>query len=131
MKKILVHSFILAIVNIAGVLAGFGVYKLSMLSTQILIQGLAAAVLSVIGFMVWYRFVRRNLPFDGLRQVVWIYLSAFVWFPIIFVPLHYLSQGYLTDLGNITSSWAFQVPVNALALLAAGWVKGRSFSTGS
>lgn len=43
---------------------------------------------------------------------------------LIFVPLHYVSQGYLTSIGNILGIWFFQVPVNLLAILAAHKLRG-------
>ena len=48
------------------------------------------------------------------------YLMAFFAFGLLFVPLHYVTQGYLTGVENILVSWAFMAPVNAAALWAAG-----------
>jgi hypothetical protein len=50
------------------------------------------------------------------------YLTAFVWFFVIFVPLHYLTQGHLTRIENIQAGWFFQAVVNMLALFSIWFI---------
>lgn len=126
--SISVHSLVLAITNIVAILIGFGVYHLLKPVNQVAVQVPVAAMVSIIGFVSW-RFFTRRLSFKGFAQpssgeLAWVYLAALLWTPLIFVPLHYVSQGYLTSMGNILGIWLFQVPVNILAILAAHKLRG-------
>jgi hypothetical protein len=117
------HSLVLAMTNIVAILVGFGVYNLLKPVNQIAVQVPFATMVCIIGFVSWC-FLTRRLPFKEFAQpdggeLAWVYLAALLWSPILFVPLHYVSQGYLTSLGNILGLWLFQIPVNALAILAA------------
>ncbi len=117
------HGLVLTIINITGVLVGFGAYHLLKPANQIAIQVPVAATVCIIGFVSWNAFSQR-LPFKGLAkprggELLWVYLAALLWNPVLFVPLHYLTQGYLTSFGNILGLWLFQIPVNLLAILAA------------
>jgi len=49
-------------------------------------------------------------------------VAAFALFPAVFVPAHFITQGYLTSFGNIVAVWCFQAPVNAAILLVAWWI---------
>lgn len=93
---------------------------------QVAVQVPVAAMVSIIGFVSWRFFTRRLSLFAWLSggELAWVYLAALLWTPLIFVPLHYVSQGYLTSIGNILGIWLFQVPVNILAILAAHKLSG-------
>jgi len=81
-----------------------------------------AVVISVAAFGVWYivlgRVTSGRAGLVGFAAYAWTYLLAFGWFPVLFVPLHYVTQGYLTSFANIYNMWLFQAPTNALALAA-------------
>lgn len=103
--SICVDSLVLAITNIVAILVGFGAYHLLKPVNQVAVQVPVAAMVCIIGFVSW-RFFTRRLPFKGFAQpgsgeLAWVYLAALLWSPILFVPLHYVSQGYLTSIGNI------------------------------
>lgn len=126
--SICVHSLVLAIINIVAILIGFGAYHLLRPVNQIAVQVPIAAMICIIAFVSWSFFTQR-LPFQAFArpsggELVWVYLAALLWSPIIFVPFHYVSQGYLTSIGNILGIWLFQVPVNVLAILAAHKLRG-------
>jgi hypothetical protein len=38
---------------------------------------------------------------------------------LLFVPVHYIAQGYLTSFGNMLLTWMSQVSFNLLALTVA------------
>jgi hypothetical protein len=64
----------------------------------------------------------RILPFSRLHlhstaEKRWAFMASLAWGPVVFVPLHYFTQGYLTSVGNIAALIMFQVPVNAIAML--------------
>lgn len=122
------HSLVLAITNLGAILVGFGVYHLLKPVNQVAVQVPVAAMVCIIGFLSWRFFIQR-LSFKGFAQpsggeLVGVYLAALLWSPLIFVPLHYISQGYLTSVGNILGIWLFQIPVNLLVLLAAHKMSG-------
>lgn len=121
--RICLHSLILTLANIASILIGFGLYHSLKPVNQIAVQIPAAVMLSIIAFVTWGLII-HHLPFQRLfwensRELAWVYLAALLWGPLIFVPFHYVTQGYLTAFGNILPTWLFQLPVNLLAVLAA------------
>lgn len=119
--RILLHSFMLAIVNIGSILAGFGIYQLFRPANQIAVQAPFAALFSIIAFLLWSFSIRRfafeHLHFLGRNEFIWLYLLTLIWSPAIFIPLHYIGRGYLTSFGNIKGMWLFQIPTNFLVLL--------------
>lgn len=121
--RICLHSLVLTVANIGFIIVGFGVYHLLKPVNQIAIQAPVAAILCITAFVVWSLFIPRlpfkGLPLQGTSELAWVYLAALLWSPIVFVPLHYITQGYLTSVGNILATWFFQLPVNFLAILTA------------
>ena len=110
--RISLHSFVLSLVNIGSIIIGVGVYHLLKPNNQILTI-----------FALWSLFI-HNLHFKYISlqcssELVLTYLAAFVWAPIIFVPLHFITQGYLTSIGNVIAIWLFQLPTNFLTILIA------------
>jgi hypothetical protein len=69
-----------------------------------------------------------GLSLHGRAEWFWTYLLALLWTPLIFVPLHSVTQGYLTSFSNIIATWLFQLPTNALALLIAGGMREKLFT---
>jgi len=119
----ILHGFILAAINIVGIVFGFGVYHFLIRYNQLLMQVPVAAVFSIIVFTTWivilkYKNVTRLLP-EGKLEFLLIFLFSMAWLPIIFVPLHYITQGYITSFGNVYVNWLFQIPVNILIVLIA------------
>jgi len=47
------------------------------------------------------------------------FVVSLLWAPLVFVPLHYFTQGYLTSIGNLLTLAVYQFPVNAIALYGA------------
>lgn len=118
----IVHGLALAAVNIAASLVGFAAYKISGVGHQLAVQISVAVVISVAAFALWYYVARRvtsgRTALGSLGAYVSTYALAFAWFPALFVPLHYVTQRYLTSFANIYHMWLFQAPTNVLALAA-------------
>jgi hypothetical protein len=121
--RVCIHSIALIMADLGSIILGFGYY--SILSAivdvnQRVIQGSIAAIFCILLFCVWSKIVDQlsssNLSLRGNNESIWICFAAFLWVPIIFIPLHYFTQGYMTSFGNIAAIWLFQVPVNLLAL---------------
>jgi hypothetical protein len=104
-------------------IVGFAVYNLVGLRDQIAVQVLTAGVVCVVAFAVWgfvvHRLFHGRLSLADLKELGAAYAAALLWTPVLFVPVHYATQGYLTGFGNILATWLFQVPFNLLALMVA------------
>ncbi|MBI4674243.1 MAG: hypothetical protein HY741_21580 [Chloroflexi bacterium] len=119
--RLALHGGMLTACNLASIIAAFGVYYFLRPVNQILVQAPLAALFSLLAFMVWMWLAAR-LPLAFLRvrargEWIGIYFAALLWTPLLFVPLHWVTQGYVTSFGNILATWAFQAPVNLLVLL--------------
>ena len=127
--RIALHSAVLGFANLVAILAGFAIHRFVKSANQIMVQAPVAAALSVAFFAAWLvvssgiapRAFRLRGAGDGFR--VWGLAPA--WAALAFVPMHFFSQGYLTSFGNIAALWAFQLPVNAVAV-GAGMAAARS-----
>jgi hypothetical protein len=126
----LIHGLALAAINVGASLVGFAAYKILGVGHQLLVQVSVAALASVAAFALWYylmlRITSERVALGNFGAYVGTYALAFAWFPVVFVPLHYFTQGYLTSFANIYNMWLFQVPTNALALAAAALAGGRA-----
>ena len=123
------HSLVLVMADIAGVGGGaVAAFQILGVPNQVWLQLPIAIGLSVILFSGWI-LALRALGFGRLQLVggnefgICLGLSV-LWAPLVFVPLHYLTQGYLTSIGNLVALALYQVPVNALALLVSAVVQG-------
>ena len=128
--RAILHGFALAVITIVAIAIGFAVYKMVGLRNQIAVQVLVSGVVCVFAFALWGFAIDRvsdgKLSIGGMRELGVAYASAFVWLPVLFVPLHYVTQGYLTSFGNVLATWLFQLPFNLLALMVAN---GRLLAT--
>ena len=119
----ILHGFALGVITIVAVAVGFAVYNLVGLRDQIAVQVLTAGFVCVVAFAVWgfavHRLSHGRLSLADLKELGVAYAAALLWTPLLFVPVHYVTQGYLTSFGNILATWLFQVPFNLLALMVA------------
>jgi hypothetical protein len=120
------HSVVLAVGCLVSILVGFGLYNLlrnNWAVDQLVIQAPAAVLVLILGFSVWYMLINRS-PLPGIRlggvgELVAVYILSLCITPLIFLPLHYLTQGYISSMDNLLSILYFQVPTNIIALLTA------------
>lgn len=127
--RIIGHGLVLAVVNVGAVLFGFACYKASGLPYQLPIQISVAALSSVVGFLLWSLavggvFVEEYSP-GTVPEFLGVFLLSLLWFPALFVPGHYFTQGYLTSFANIYYMWLFQTPLNAGTLFLVYRVRRR------
>lgn len=116
----ILHGLALAMINLAAILFGFAVYSVVRPANQIALQAPIAALASITTALAWAwvsNLIQQGRFSLAAAQPVGVFLAALIWLPLIFLPLHLMTQGYLSSFGNIKAIWAFQVPVNALALL--------------
>ena len=121
--RIILHGFALSAANIISILAAFGAYQTLRPTHQLVFQVPVAVVLSIAIFLLWMLLVRipllKFIAIKTFKELSWIFLASLAWGPIIFLPLHHTSQGYLTGSGNIIALFQFQLPVNVLVILVA------------
>ncbi len=129
MIRILVHAAILALVNLGAIVAGFALYVVLGRRDQIAVQVPAAVLLSIGLFTAWLalarRFAPRALGIAGARDGWRVYLLAPAVAVAAFVPLHYLTQGYVTSAGNVVALCGFMLIVNGVAV-PLGFLWGRA-----
>ena len=121
--RIFVHGFALLLANLIGVYVGFMVYYYLRPANQIAIQAPVATIVSIALYLCWTLLLGvgalNRMRLRGLSEFGYSFVCALVWNPIIFVPLHYFTQGYVTAVGNVIALLMFQIPVNVLAILLA------------
>ena len=130
--RILLHSFILNILNLSSIWVGFVIwYSFFRPANQIRVQVPLAVLVCLIAFLVWsftvYRLPFKNLSLHARDEFAGTFFLSLMWFPVVFVPLHYITQGYLTSFGNIVGGWKFQIPTNLFILIILAACKWRAF----
>jgi hypothetical protein len=132
--RIGLHGIVLAVGSLASILVGFGFYHLLRRMwpiDQLLIQVPVAVLTLILGFTAWYLLICRT-PLQRFRIVGWgefiaIYILSLAVTPLIFLPLHYLTQGYISSADNNLSILYFQIPTNFITLLTAIYLIGQPY----
>jgi hypothetical protein len=117
--RIGLHGLMLALADLAGILGGFMVFK-TLDFEQMLTQPPVAATISILLFVVWSFLLRalggQRLLLLDLKELLWVFLASLAVALAVFVPLHFFTQGYLTNIMNVVFLVLFQLPVNLIAL---------------
>jgi len=127
MTKNISIGFALAGINLMAIITAYGIYYYVRPANQMLFQATVAAVLSIVAFFTGCVLI-QSLKHSGLlfqkgHEFLTVLLSAFLFVPIVFIPLHYFTQGYLTSFGNIAAIWESQLPTNIISVfLVKKWV---------
>lgn len=125
-QRLIVHGLVLALANLVGLYLGMIALGAFGRGDQLTTQLPVAIVASVLGFGLWVWIVNRatsaRLRYRGREDGGWTYVIALPLAAIIFVPLHFVTQGYLTSLSNILALWMFQLGTNAIAVGVAALV---------
>lgn len=123
--RILLHATFLGCATLFCILLGFGVFTLLRPINQFLVQVPVAALLTVAAYLAFTWLLPRigwpRMLLRGWREAALALLGALLWLPLIFYVSHFVTQGYLAQFSNVLAAWAFQAPVNALAL----WLAAR------
>ncbi len=122
--RVALHSLVLVIADIAGIAGGaVAAFKILGVPNQVWLQVPLAVVLSAGCFCAWILSLRvlrwKRLQPAGSKELGACLAVSLVWAPLVFGPLHYFTQGYVTSLGNLVALALYQLPVNALALLGS------------
>ncbi len=125
LRRILLHGTFLGCATLFCILLGFGIYTLLRPVNQILVQVPVAALLTIAAYLAFVWLLPRigwsEMVWGGWREAALVLAGALLWLLLIFYAAHYLTQGYLARFSNVLAAWAFQLPVNALAL----WLAAR------
>lgn len=117
------HGFVLSVITLGAVAVGFVFYRTFVLHEQIAVQVLVAGLVCVAAFAAWsygaHRLTAGELSLGDLKELGIAYAAAFLWTPVLFIPLHVMVQGNMSSVGNVLSVWLFQLPFNLLALMVA------------
>ncbi|NJN93459.1 MAG: hypothetical protein HC875_04885 [Anaerolineales bacterium] len=131
--KIALLSFTLTVINIAAILSGYAVYYALRPVNQLLIQipvALGTSVAALVALLLVIKHIplrklsrsatgqgqlMKLLP-DSAGDYAWIFVGAMLWVPLIFLPLHFTTQGYVSSAGNIVGIWLFQLAANGIGL---------------
>ena len=117
-SRIVIHSFMLSAINISGIILGFRLYR--QLINQIAQQIPFSATMCILAFQIWYASIRylkcRDFFLQKTSEFTGVYIAAFLWSPLMFIPLHNIRWGYQTHINDIFAIWSFQIPVNLLTL---------------
>ena len=116
-----IYSGILTAINLTTIILAYGIYYLTMPVNKIVFRAPLAGIFTITVFVVWAFLLGNFLPsFLGIKNLVeypLIWLMSFIWCPVFYVPLHYITQAHLSAFNNILVIWLFQLPVNLLAIL--------------
>ena len=87
------HSFMLALINIACLVTGFQLYD-RLQHNQIAVQIPLSAFLCIVAFTIWNQTTRYLWNFNNTAKRLprlwgYIYLVSFVWGILLFLPIHY------------------------------------------
>lgn len=128
--RTIVHSIVLALLNLFAIMVGFATFKSVGGSSQIGVQAPIAFVISIVVFAIWAGLVSARGParlgLRGWRDGGWVVVLASAVAAMVFVPVHYVTAGYLTAFSNILALWAFQIPTNAVAIAIGVTMSGAN-----
>lgn len=121
LTRILIHGIALAMINLASVIAGFFVYAALRPINQSAIQLPTGLLFNTGLFLIWFilsrHLFRGALALRKPLECFWVTAAALLWSPLLFYPLHFMTQGYLSAWSNIAGLWIYQLFVNAILLL--------------
>ncbi len=119
--RILLHGIALLASNLAGIVIGFFACALMGAKNQVAAQLPIAVVVSIGLYLSWVLVLRlrpfRSIRLHGGREYCSAGVASLLIGPLVFLPVHYLTQGYLTAAGNLLAFAVFQIPVNAICIL--------------
>jgi hypothetical protein len=124
--KNIVHGFMLSLANLSSIILGFLIYYIIKAPNQIMIQVPIAIALSCIIFSTYvYIYSKTKIgknKYISIKNCFMIYIYSLACAPIIFIPTHFITQGYLTSLENIIYMWLFQAITNIIVIYISSLV---------
>lgn len=122
--RVVVHSLFLGLAAIVSVVSGFVVYAALRPADQVAVQAPVALLLIVTLYCLFDALLPRvrmaSLQLRTLLEAVAALAGSLLVVLLVFYPLHYQTQGYVSAFSNITAAWMLQLPAGALALALVG-----------
>jgi hypothetical protein len=122
----IVHGFMLSLANLSSIILGFVIYYIIKPPNQIMIQLPMAIILSCIIFSAYvYIYSKTKIgknKYISTKSCFMIYIYSLACAPVIFIPAHFITQGYLTSLENIIYMWIFQAITNIIVIYISSLV---------
>jgi hypothetical protein len=120
--------------NLAGILAAHTLCRAMGVLYRFEIQLPLAGTLSILLYLGWgflVRSLRRPPCLHTTAEHMAAGLAALLWNPVVLVPLHFMTQGYLSSAANVFALALFQLPVNAAAVFAAAGIRPAPVTSGA
>lgn len=122
--RIGLHGIVLTLLDIVGIAFGAVLaYNITGTPNRFSLQVSIAVCTTLACFCGWVAVVGalrwRTLRITGACEALWCLTASILWNPVIFFPLHYFTQGYVSSVRNIAALAIYQIPVNAVALILA------------
>lgn len=120
----LIHGWVLVVADLAGIgLGALVAYQLTGVADQVWLQLPVAVVVTVALGALWLLALQipclAAIQPRNARDLGWSVAASVAWGIVIFVPVHFVTQGYITSLGNLVALALYQVPVNTVALFGS------------
>lgn len=118
------HGAVVMVADLVGIGSG-GVlaYYLTGSVNQVWLQLPVAVVVTIALSGLWMAGtrLRRLAPLQprSANELAWCLVASLVWGIVVFVPVHYATQGYVTGLGNTVALALYQLLVNTVALFGS------------
>jgi hypothetical protein len=124
--KNIAHGFMLSLANLSSIILGFVICYIIKTLNQIMIQLPMAIILSCIIFSAYvYIYSKTKIgknKYISTKSCFMIYIYSLACAPIIFIPAHFITQGYLTSIDNINNMWLFQAITNIIVIYISSLV---------
>lgn len=127
--RVLSHGLFLFVANLAGIVAGFLAWRLIGGTGQLVAQIPIGVVVSILLYGVFGGIAKlvsgSALRLKGGADMAGAFVCALLWSPIVIVPVHFATQGYLTSFSNLMVISLYQVFVNGMTLGIMLWARTR------
>lgn len=107
------HSFLMTVFNLTSIIGGFCIFKAFKFSNQMIVQSFIAVIINIMILFVWYyvnNLYLKSLRIDlqTIKNLITVSLTGMLWTPFVFIPIHFVTQSYMTNFGNIIAIWIYQ-----------------------
>jgi len=107
------YSFLMTVFNLTSIIGGFYIFKAFRFSNQMVVQSFIAIIINIMILFVWYYINNLYLKSYGMvikaiKNLIYVSLAGMLWTPFVFIPIHFVTQGYMTSFENIIAIWIYQ-----------------------
>ncbi len=118
---ILLHGFFLIAANLFSIMAAFTIIQVAGFDGDKLIQGTLALFVNIIIYFLVFKLMagiqKEIMQLNTIAMGILILMVSMALLPLVFYPMHYLTNGNWSSIDNLMTIWPFQVIVNGLCLV--------------